>query len=439
MNKYPNQVKEKLTSLIHEMSKTKTLYVANPDKDFTRKRKLDFETLLKMLVSMGGQSIYKELLETFDYDLDVCTSSAFVQQRQKILPCAFEDLMHNFTDSFIGNKSYRGYRLLAADGSDLNIAPNPKHKETYFSSKTNSKSYALMHLNAIYDLCNRLYVDAIIQTRRKINEGRALVDMVNRSPIKDKTIIVADRNYESYNVFANIERKGWNYVIRVKDLSSTGILSGLPLPVDAEFDFSFDITLSKRNTMEIRSNPLFKHLSSSANFDFFDESNLYYPISFRVVRLLLDNNTYETIITNLDSSDFSPDTLKEIYHLRWGIETSFRLLKYSIGLSNFHAKKPEFICQEIFARIIMYNFVEIITSHVVISHSDSRKHDYMVNFTVAVWICRRFLRALGNEPPLHVEALICKNILPIRPLRLGQSNVRKTRNKSAVSFVYRVA
>ncbi|WP_420832495.1 transposase [Paenibacillus periandrae] len=54
--------------------------------------------------------------------------------------------------------------------------------------------------------------------------------------------------------------------------------------------------------------------------------------------------------------------------MRWGIETSFRALKYTIGLTNFHARKREFVTQEIFARMIMYNFVEIMTSHIVISH-----------------------------------------------------------------------
>ena len=33
---------------------------------------------------------------------------------------------------------------------------------------------------------------------------------------------------------------------------------------------------------------------------------------------------------------------------RWGIERSFRKLKYTIGLTNFHAKKVEYILQEIF-------------------------------------------------------------------------------------------
>lgn len=47
------------------------------------------------------------------------------------------------------------------------------------------------------------------------------------------------------------------------------------------------------------------------------------------------------IITNLDQSDFSMNDIKKLYQLRWGIETSFRELKYAIGLTSFHARKKK--------------------------------------------------------------------------------------------------
>ncbi|MNI37297.1 Transposase DDE domain protein [compost metagenome] len=226
----------------------------------------------------------------------------------------------------------------------------------------------------------------------------------------------------------------------MRDLSSRGILSGLPLPCSEEFDTDVHLTLTKKQTKEIKAQPeIYKFVPSTSTFDFLDRQNqLFYPMSFRVVRFVLPSGIFETIITNLSATEFSPDEIKALYHLRWGIETSFRALKYTIGLTNFHAKKQESIVQEIFARMILYNFVEMVTSHVVISQKN-KQHPYQVNFTVAVHVCRHFLRSRDNEPPPDVEALIRKNILPIRPNRPGQENTRKTRGKSVVSFVYRVA
>lgn len=85
MNKYSNYVKEKLISIIKEIAKAPEAFVENPGKDFVRNRKLSFETMMKLLLSMGGNNIYKELLDYFNYDIDIdiATASAFVQQRAK--------------------------------------------------------------------------------------------------------------------------------------------------------------------------------------------------------------------------------------------------------------------------------------------------------------------------------------------------------------------
>ena len=112
----------------------------------------------------------------------------------------------------------------------------------------------------------------------------------------------------------------------------------------------------------------YKKLSPRSVFDFLDlekdGKQAVYPMKLRIVRFLLDTGEYECIVTNLKRDAFPPWRIKELYHLRWGIETSFRKLKYSVGLSCFHSKKAEYVEQEIYARVIMYNFCESITPHV---------------------------------------------------------------------------
>jgi hypothetical protein len=311
MNNYPNTVMENLSSLIREMAENPMLYVKNPGVDFTRDRKLPFETVVNLLISMGGNSVYKELLESQGYDVNTATSSAFVQQRDKILPCAFDFLLNEFTESHSNIKKYRGYRLFAADGSDLHIPTNPNDDDTYYKSNPDGMGHNLLHLNAMYDLCNRLYVDSLIQTSRHENESKALVDMVRRSHVKEKVIVIGDRNYESYNNFAHIERKGWNYLIRVKDLGSSGILSALYLP-DGEFDICVQRVLTRKQTNEVKAHPeIYRYISHSSPFDFLDlHTNKFYQTSFRVIRFKITDDTYETIITNLDSEDFPPQELK---------------------------------------------------------------------------------------------------------------------------------
>ena len=76
---------------------------------------------------------------------------------------------------------------------------------------------------------------------------------------------------------------------------------------------------------------------------------------------VLPNGKTEIIYTNLPREDFSTEELRELYNMRWGIETSFRDIKYAAGLLFFHSRKKELVIQEIYAKLILYNFCELIT------------------------------------------------------------------------------
>ena len=100
----------------------------------------------------------------------------------------WEFLFHEFNAGFSLEKKYNGYQLLACDGSDLNIARNPEDKDTYFQSSPTDRGYNQLHLNALFDLCSKRYVDAVIQPSRKENESSAMTQMVDRYRGDKKTI-----------------------------------------------------------------------------------------------------------------------------------------------------------------------------------------------------------------------------------------------------------
>ena len=436
MKNYPKQIKNTLHSVIRDMAKHPEDFCRYPGKDFTRNRKLPFEKLLTLLVKMGGHSLRDEMLDCLDSKETPASVSALVQQRSKLLPQALEYLFREFTDKCHRPKLYKGYRLLAVDGSDLQFTANPNDPLSYFPGVNGQKPYSFLHLNALYDLNSNLYLDAVVQKRRAANENAALVSMVDRSKIHEPVILTADRGYESYNTLEHISHKGWKYLIRLRE--SKGIISSLPLP-EGDFDMPVQLCLTRKQNKIVKELQMqypgkYRFLPTNVNFDYLPwGTDGFYTISFRIVRFHISDDSTETLITNLDRDSFPADELKHLYHLRWGIETSFRQLKYTIGLSLFQSKKVEYITQEIFARLTMYNFCELITSHVVIQKK-RRKYVYQTNFTAAVHICRQFLR--GAVAPPKVEALIQMQVVPIRP---GRSTPRKTKNIKFNGFFYRIA
>ena len=268
-------------------------------------------------------------------------------------------------------------------------------------------------------------VSAFTQQRSKV---------LDRSKLEN-VILVADRGYENYNIFAHAIEKGWKFAIRIKDKNSNGIASGLNLPPNDEFDIDITQIFSRKNTKTTK-NAGYKWMPVNQVFDYLPrKSDKTYELSFRIIRFPIGSNSYEIIITNLDRNIFDVKKIKEIYHLRWGIETSFRELKYAIGLTSFHARKPDFIKQEIYARLLLYNYCELITTHVIkqMKNNDKTKQ---VNFTIAIYICREYLRNKRNLSPPDVINLIEKHVLPVRP---GRKDPRKVKPQASVSFLYRVA
>ena len=432
-------IREALYSAIRSVCSVSWLFARAPGHDFTRNGKLPLEKLITFILSLKGGPLASELMDHFGCSADIASVPAFVKRRGRLLPEAFPFLFHLFVERTQLSTLFHGFRLLAVDGSDLHIPTDPDDTDSFFPGKDDSKPYNLLHLDALYDLMSHTYLDASVSPKRLSDECRALCDMVDKADLSHPAIILADRGYESYNVLAHILQKGWKFLIRVKN-GVGGIVSGLPIPNSEEFDIQVNLSLTRKQTNQAKAlalaSPFFKILSSDTVFDFLPIKNRKsvpvppFQLHFRVVRFKLSDNSVETVITNLD---FSPDQLKQLYAMRWGIETSFRELKYTVGLLHFHAKKAEHIYQEIFARLIMYNFSELITSSVIIRKADN-KYAYKANFTAAVHVCRQFF--LRNVSPSDVEAVICRNVTPVRP---GRNSPRNLSVKRAVSFTYRVA
>lgn len=427
MKTYIEKIKTSLYDLIHEMSEHYWLYVSDPKRNFSRERKLPFEKVLAMLVSMAGGSLRNELIDHFHCSADMASAPAFVQRKAQLLPEALEYLFHRFTEETAKERLYKGYRLLAVDGSDLQIFADPNDPDTYYPGANGQKHYSLLHINAVYDLLSRTYLDVLIQKGRKMNENAALVRMTDRSSVP-KAILIADRNYEAYNGIAHMEKNGWKYLIRIRD--TAGMIRPFRFKPDCDLDVWKTITLTRKQTntfkkMKADDPARYRCLPNSSPFDYIDlHDNQYYDLNIRFVRFRISEDTYETVITNLPTDEFSPAEIKHLYNLRWGIETSFRELKYTIGLKQPVSKKAEYIFQEIFARCLMYNFCELATSHVAI-HYQSEKYVYQTNFSAAVHICRLFLR--GIVAPPDAETNISRNLVPVRPNRKAPRNLNRPR------------
>ena len=124
MNRNSQEVKDLLIGIINKQKQDLTGLVCNPNVDFSRNRKIPYENMILSLLTMEGTTLTNELLRQFGCSATTATSSAFVQQRKKILPIALESLFHDFAAQTFREDNYNGYKLLAVDGSDIQIPTN---------------------------------------------------------------------------------------------------------------------------------------------------------------------------------------------------------------------------------------------------------------------------------------------------------------------------
>lgn len=437
-----NDILSSVHNLVDSLDEKKKDFLKSPEKDFSRKRKISFSDCISLCLLMGSKTLFGELLDYYAKKGDMPSQSAMIQQRAKINVQAFEELFH-LSSSLSSELLYNGYRLLAIDGSDLHIPTNPDDPSTFFPGVNGQRPYNMMHLNAVYDILGDVYLDAVVQDRMQINEPAAAVDMVERSEITS-AIVTADRGYESYNFMAHILEKGWEFLIRVKDIGGNGIVSRLDLPDSEEFDISIDLNITRKQSKEVRKlikeHPNeYRFASQNSPFDYLEPTKYqaparFYMLPFRVVRFRISDDAFEVVLTSLPREQYPPEEIKRLYGMRWGIETSFRALKYNTGLIYFHSKKKAFIEQEIYAGLAMFNIVSSLTRTVDITHHEG-EYEFCINISHATSICRKLL--LDDIPPEIAISMISRSVVPIRK---GRKFARRSiGNRVAINLTYRIS
>lgn len=433
-------VKHALDKTISVIVENPAEFVVNPGKDFTRKRTLPLGRMLHIILGMGGNSLQKEISDYFEGSKEFATKSAFVQQRSKIKPEALKYMLHQFNNACHDSKTYMGYHLYACDGTKVTVATDLDNADTHVRGGSNSDGFNQYHISAFYDLMNKTYVDAIVKGVNSTDEPQAAVDMINSLDFPEKSILICDRGYAAMNLMEHCNRKeGLDYLIRVKE---SWILEVKALPMK-ELDTDIHIELRTTQTNEDKiayRNRTAKYIPGKSKFGKIKSSQCWdfespHRMTIRIVRFRITEDRYETIATSLDRFAFPAERIKELYNMRWGIETSFRDLKYAIGMVNFHARKENSILQEIYASLVMYNFSERMTSCAVVVQAGGCKHTYRVNFAMSAYSCKKFF-----WERIATAILLLDEILRyVEPVREGRSDKRKMKTQSAVNFIYRVA
>jgi len=409
---------EKLQTILKEMESNKAQYIANPQKDFTRKRKVTFYDMMWFLLFIGANSMSEEIRRAFnDKAFSYISEVAILKSRSKIKVSAFEQLLRKFNDTLENPKKYKSYRVIAVDGSDFSSLYSADSQYATISNQYGGANR--MHINFAYDILNKNFLDCVIETKNKADERKGAVKMLSALCESEKILAIMDRGYDGLKIFEHCNRiKNLSYLIRIRS-GMTKEIKSLP---DKELDLDLNFEVREQS----------KRLPYKMKIQAWD-MELPCTVSFRLVKVKLKDK-WLVLATNLPRSDFSACKLKTLYEKRWKIELAFRDIKHALGALHFHSKKDLFNLQEFFAHLIRYNLTSRIIRQSRLTKNGKLKYRYEINFKSAGQIVQDYCRrALDYEKILEQ---ITHYVHPLRYNRLFQRNCRYI---YPVSFNYRVA
>jgi hypothetical protein len=194
------------------------------EQDFTRKRKMTFAELIYFMLGMVKESTQNALSRFFQRAGKPhiqMSRQAFSKARQKI---CWEALQELFQGSVEGSyheewEQWRGFRLMAVDGSFIQL-PQDKELLEYYGGLGHDGKTALALVSLLYDVKNDIVVDARIEPVR--NNERALAQehietlLGLESYERGRELILFNRGYPSFEFIKAIQDKGIGDVMRVQ-------------------------------------------------------------------------------------------------------------------------------------------------------------------------------------------------------------------------------
>lgn len=321
------------------------------DKDFTRTRSLPFSLVLIIVLRNSVKSLQLMVNEAMNWlDNDPVTASAYSQARYKLKHTAFIELNQKaVVDTMYEDDGYKkllGFRILAVDGSKIRLPDNDDIREEFGTiAYTNGKDsiaegehpYALA--SVLYDVLNRVTLTAEL-ARSDAYEVDLAVKHLAHTRAKD--LITMDRNYPSYRMIAELQRHDRDFVIRCSAASFKAARKMLK----GEGPDSQIVTLM----------PCDKQASLMRQLE------LPPSITVRFVRVKLDTGEWEVLVTSLvDEEKYSTKEFKELYYLRWGVETFYGLIKTRLELENFTGIGAEAVRQDFFSTLYLSGLETILT------------------------------------------------------------------------------
>ena len=380
--------------------------------DFTRNRILPF----KLLVVFMLRKLYKNLaLEISEFFHELAqpkvslSKSAFVQARQKVSPLFFRDLLYKFNEEFYTDsdervKKLKGMRILAVDGSKLDVPYSEELAQVYGTHSNQHKEvrYIKGRVSLMYDLLNGMILDGVLQS---FSQGEPSAALKHLDYADEEDLLVYDRSYASFEMVFEHRQRNLLVLMRLRSTFSSQVEA---FAQGAQDDVVVEMKPGKNTPIKGK---VYGRSTS---------------IKVRLVKFTLDSGETALLLTTLlDKQAFPMALLKEIYGMRWGVETTYDVLKNVLKVEQFSGFTQVAIEQDFYIRLFLMNMQALLADELqeeLKQRYGHRKLEYQINLSTAIGHLKKNVLALfiSNQPRqilLELKESFLQHVEPVRPKR----------------------
>jgi hypothetical protein len=367
------------------------------DSDFTRNRKMSFTAMMVFMINLvrtSTQTALDRFWNMIGKPEQHMTQQSFSEARQKLRPEACIEL-HRLTVSQVyahDVNRWHGMAVVAIDGSKIQL-PDDKQLLEIFGGTGRGAVSPTAQASSAYDILNNIIVDAQIEPLSVCENTLAVKHMecISEIPGLERTLIILDRGYSSADLMAQAESKGLKFLVRLRKKFNVEI-DGLSCGIH---DFELPVEDAK--------------------------------LAVKVIKFVLPGGEVETLVTNLSDARMGIKAFKELYFLRWQIETKYGEVKLKIEIENFSGRTEIAIRQDFYITVMLSNVISIASREAqpvvdLARAGKKNKYRYKVNVNQAVGTLKdRFIQALleadtqaRGEKTEEIIRLLCEHVVPER-------------------------
>ncbi|MFZ2284933.1 MAG: IS4 family transposase [Lutibacter sp.] len=402
-------------NVISSKPELKELFTGKPS-DFSRNRKLTFDRTIFLILNMLKRSLAIEVREFFELignENISCSKAAFTIQRKKLKSSFFElwnkllvDCFYNYYGENV--KKWNNFLLIGVDGSTAYLF-DKKEVKNYFGVQENQFTQTpIARVMKFYDVLNKINIFSKICSI-KISEQAIVSNHLEKLP--ENSLSIYDRGFPSFSLMyllINQERTR-HFVMRCKSCFNKQVIAFVNSSQD-------DIIVEMfPNDNAIEKIYQYKYSVSKKT-----------SIKIRMVKVVLNTGEIEVLLTNLyNQQTYKTDCFKELYFMRWGIETSYGEDKNAQQLEQFSGHSVWSIEQDFYALIFVANIQSLIEKQCepfLEKKNKERVHNYKINKNISIGSMKnKIVKLFLTEDPegilLYLQNLFEQHIEPIRPNR----------------------